>query len=61
MDLRNEQDVTMEQWTVIQERHKSVILMNERHLLVAPQYGTEATLRVDSAPLGNGLGIATIE
>jgi hypothetical protein len=61
MDLRNEQDMTMEQWSMIQERHKTVILVNERHLLLAPQYGTEATLRAASAPPGDGPGIATAE
>jgi hypothetical protein len=61
MDLRDQQDVTVEQRPMIQERHKILILVDERYLLIAPQYSTESALRVASALLGHGLSIASVK
>jgi hypothetical protein len=49
----------VEQWSMIQKRHKVIILVDERHLLLISEHSTKTTLRVAGGPFGDGLSIAT--
>jgi hypothetical protein len=51
VNLGNEQDMTVKQGPMVQERHNALIFTNERHLLLASEDRTEATGGVGGAPL----------